>query len=73
MNTIHSKIAYNGIVSTKINEFFDLNHLHNVFGHYDFETLKRIAKIHNSTLLGSIEACENFTIAKAMQKSINRA
>jgi hypothetical protein len=66
-NEIHPETTYNAMASVKINKSFDINHIYKGFGHCGFETLRRTAKIHNSTMFGNAEGFEDCAILKANQ------
>jgi hypothetical protein len=58
MNRIYSEATYNAMVNATINKFFYIHHIHKIFVHSVFETLKNEAKIHNLKMFGNVEVCE---------------
>jgi hypothetical protein len=43
-----------------------------MLGHFNLDRLEKTAKIHDLKLNGEFKTCEDFAIAKARQKNINK-
>jgi hypothetical protein len=51
---------------------YDINHLHNFFGHCGQEILNKKIKMYGFKSSGSFGTCEQCAIAKAQQKNVNK-
>jgi hypothetical protein len=58
--------------SISIERSFAINHLHKVFGHCDQEILNNTIKMYGFKSSGNFDTCEQFAIAKARQKNVNK-
>jgi hypothetical protein len=52
---------------------WDVNDLHNLFGHAHFDAIKHSAKYYNVKLSGTVKTCVVSALAKIHQKNINKA
>jgi hypothetical protein len=50
----------------------DVNDLHHMFGHAQFDAIKRSAKYYNIKLCGDVKTCVACTLAKIHHKNINK-
>jgi hypothetical protein len=65
MRTISAKQGYDGFAHASIEKekWFDINHLHRVFGHCGMETLKNTVKLYGLKYSGDSETCEECAVA----------
>jgi hypothetical protein len=59
-------------VSISNERVYDINLLHKLFGHCGQEILNKTIKMYGFKSSGSFDTCEQYAIAKARQKNINK-
>jgi hypothetical protein len=64
----------NGFANASINNerIYDINHLHQLFGHCGQAIIKNTIKVYAFKSSGSFDTCEQCAIAKARQKNVNK-
>jgi hypothetical protein len=75
MKPIDKKRIHDGYAHTSIGmeRSLDINHLHNVFGYCGLETLKSTSKMYGLKHSGNFQTCEEYAVAKARQKNVNKS
>jgi hypothetical protein len=56
----------------KAKAHWDINKIHNIFGHASEEPMKAMAKAYEWKLTGKLEPCENCQMSNAQQKKVSK-
>jgi hypothetical protein len=72
MTAYDPSVAYLAKGSLTAIKKFDVNKFHEMIGHCGVECLKKTANIHGLKLKGEFKVCEEYAVAKARQRSVNK-